>query len=65
MNNPLPKMTHGTLTAPRLEISFDRVSGWRAGQDTTGSGYRPIESLEIRKPGRPASRIAAWTLPMS
>ena len=28
MNRPEPKMTHGTLTAPRLAISFERVSGW-------------------------------------
>jgi hypothetical protein len=28
MSSPEPKMTQGTLTAPRLEISFDRVSGW-------------------------------------
>jgi hypothetical protein len=28
MNSPDPKMTHGTFTAPRLAIRFERVSGW-------------------------------------
>jgi hypothetical protein len=28
MKRPEPKMTHGTLIAPRLAMSFDRVNGW-------------------------------------
>ena len=28
MKRPEPKMTHGTFTAPRLAISFERVRGW-------------------------------------
>jgi hypothetical protein len=28
MTRPEPRMTQGTFTAPRLWMTFDRVSGW-------------------------------------